>query len=119
MPIPPRPEPEHIYRTSPTSAAKLEPMSSCPAPAAAHLIGCLSTTPQLASFRALCERTVGHRLGTAQDLHAFSVSEPDLFWRALLDWSELPWSGSADTVLVGDDVETARFFPDLRLNYAE
>ena len=54
-----------------------------------------------------------------QDLHAFAVGEPDLFWRVLLDWSELPWSGSADTVLVGDDVETARFFPDLRLNYSE
>jgi acetoacetyl-CoA synthetase len=78
-----------------------------------------SPAPQLAGFRPLCERAAGRPLPTAPDLHAFSVDEPELFWRALLDWSELPWSGSADTVLAGDDVETARFFPDLRLNYAE
>ena len=63
--------------------------------------------------------TSGHPLRTVSDLHAFSIEEPELFWRTLVDWSELPWSGSADTVLVGDDVETAQFFPDLRLNYAE
>jgi acetoacetyl-CoA synthetase len=83
------------------------------------LAGCLSSAPQLAGFRALCQQAAGHALRTASDLHAFSIDEPELFWRALLDWSELPWSGSADTVLIGDDVETARFFPDLRLNYAE
>jgi acetoacetyl-CoA synthetase len=83
------------------------------------LAGCLSTATQLAGFRALCQQAAGHPLRTASDLHAFSIDEPELFWRALLDWSELPWSGSADTVLIGDDVETARFFPDLRLNYAE
>jgi len=75
--------------------------------------------PQQAGFRALCEQTAGHPLRRDADLHAFSIDEPELFWRALLDWSELPWSGSADTVLLGDGVETARFFPDLRLNYAE
>lgn len=83
----------------------------------AHLAG--STVPQQAGFRALCQQSAGHPLRTASDLHAFSIDEPELFWRALVDWSELPWSGSADTVLIGNDVETARFFPDLRLNYAE
>ena len=52
-------------------------------------------------------------------LHEFSVTEAPAFWRAWLEWSGLPWSGSADTVLVGEDVETARFFPDVQLNYAE
>ena len=85
----------------------------------ARLAGRLSTAPQLAGFRALCQQAAGHPLPSASDLHAFSIDEPELFWRALLDWSELPWSGSADTVLIGDDVETARFFPDVRLNYAE
>jgi len=85
----------------------------------AHLAGRLSAAPQLAGFRALCQQAAGHPLRTASDLHAFSIDEPELFWRTLLDWSELPLSGSADTVLVGDDVETARFFPDLRLNYTE
>ena len=75
--------------------------------------------PQLAGFRALCQRAAGHPLPKGSDLHTFSIDEPELFWRALLDWSGLRWSGSAETVLIGDDIETARFFPHLRLNYAE
>ncbi|MGY1639805.1 acetoacetate--CoA ligase [Geodermatophilus sp. SYSU D00703] len=75
--------------------------------------------PQLAEFRARCEEVAGRPLDGPGALHAFSVAEPELFWRTLLDWSELPWSGSADVVRTGDDVETARFFPGVRLNYAE
>src|SRR3954454_16202189 len=74
---------------------------------------------QLAGFRARCEAVAGRSLSAAGALHEFSVERPEQFWRTLLDWSELPWSGSADVVLTGDDVETARFFPDVRLNYAE
>ncbi|MGY1820420.1 acetoacetate--CoA ligase [Geodermatophilus sp. SYSU D00079] len=74
---------------------------------------------QLADFRAVCERLAGRSLTDPADLHAFSVHRAPLFWRAFLDWSGLPWSGSAETVVVGDDVETARFFPEVTLNYAE
>src|SRR4051812_33817836 len=74
---------------------------------------------QWAEFRAVCEQATGRSLADPADLHAFSVREAPLFWRTLLDWTGLPWSGSAETVLVGDEVETARFFPDVRLNYAE
>ncbi|WP_369257946.1 acetoacetate--CoA ligase [Geodermatophilus amargosae] len=74
---------------------------------------------QLTSFRARCEEVTGTALDTPGALHAFSVERPEEFWRTLLDWSGVPWSGSADVVLTGTDVETARFFPDLRLNYAE
>ncbi|MCW2740234.1 MAG: acetoacetyl-CoA synthase [Blastococcus sp.] len=74
---------------------------------------------QLAHFRARCEEVAGVRLDDPGALHAFSVEQPEDFWRTLLTWAELPWSGSADTVLTGYDVETARFFPDVRLNYAE
>ena len=52
-------------------------------------------------------------------LHAFSVEHPENFWRTLLAWAGLPWSGSADAVLHRGRLETARFFPDVRLNYAE
>jgi acetoacetyl-CoA synthetase len=76
-------------------------------------------TPQLAEFRARCAEVAGARLDDPGALHAFSVEHPVEFWRTLLTWSGLPWSGSADVVLSGDDVETARFFPDVRLNYAE
>src|ERR1700722_11146779 len=96
--------------TSPTASDHASP---------GYFAGSLSTAQPQATFRGLCEQVAGHPLRTVSDLHAFSIDEPELFWRALLDWSGMPWSGSADTVLIGDDVETARFFPDLRLNYTE
>ena len=76
--------------------------------------------PQLAEFRALCvARNAGRDLSAPEDLHAFSVEQAEVFWRLLLEWADLPWSGSAETVLAGADVESARFFPDVRLNHAE
>ena len=81
----------------------------------------LDGTPgaQLAGFRARCEALAGRALPTAADLHAWSVSSYREFWRTVLDWADLAWEGSAETVCTGDDVRTARFFPDVRLNYAE
>ncbi|SHF61053.1 acetoacetate--CoA ligase [Geodermatophilus nigrescens] len=75
--------------------------------------------PQLAAFRALLERRTGRDLSAAPELHRLSVDEPDLFWRALLDWSGLAWEGVAEPVRTGADVRTARFFPGVCLNYAE
>ena len=74
---------------------------------------------QLADFRRHCEAVAGVPLDDPAALHAWSVARPREFWRTFLDWAELPWSGSTDVVLTGDDVGTARFFPDVRLNYAE
>lgn len=74
---------------------------------------------QLAEFRGVLERLSGRDLSDPVVLHRFSVESPELFWSSLLEWTGLPWSGSADVVLTGSDVETARFFPDVRLNYAE
>jgi hypothetical protein len=78
----------------------------------------LTRPPQLVGFRAHCGALIGADMAE-QDLHAFSLERPEIFWRAVLEWSGLPGSGSADTVLTGSDVESARFFPDVRLNYAE
>lgn len=49
----------------------------------------------------------------------WAVGEPEAFWGALLRWSGLRWTGSAEPVRVGEAVETARFFPEVRLNYAD
>lgn len=76
-------------------------------------------SPQLADFRARCEELSGRELADPVAMHAFSVEEPELFWGTLLDWTALPWSGSAEPVLTGRHVETARFFPGVSLNYAE
>ena len=76
-------------------------------------------TPQLAEFRRRLEELGGRPLADAGTLHAFSVEHAADFWRELLRWSRLPWSGSDEVVLTDGDVETARFFPGVRLNYAE
>ena len=76
-------------------------------------------TPQLAEFRSRLEELAGRPLADAGTLHAFSVEHAADFWRELLRWSRLPWSGSDEVVLTDGDVETARFFPGVRLNYAE
>src|SRR5688572_26520961 len=74
---------------------------------------------QLSEFREFCARRAGRSLAGAAELHRFSIEQAPVFWRALLEWSELPWEGLDEPALVGDDVETARFFPGVRLNYAE
>ncbi|HLQ37938.1 MAG TPA: acetoacetate--CoA ligase, partial [Planctomycetota bacterium] len=45
--------------------------------------------------------------------------EPRAFWRALLERSGLLYEGALEPVRDGDDVRAARYFPALRLNYAE
>src|SRR5439155_1083351 len=41
------------------------------------------------------------------------------FWGAFLEWSEIEYEGDPSVVCTGDDVEMARFFPDVRLSYTE
>ncbi|MGY1709236.1 acetoacetate--CoA ligase [Geodermatophilus sp. SYSU D00758] len=78
-----------------------------------------TAAPQVAGFRARAETVAGRPLPTPGALHAWSVASPRDFWRTFLDWSGLVWEGSADPVLTDGDVRTARFFPGVRLNYAE
>ena len=76
-------------------------------------------TPQIQSFREECERLSGRSLASPTALHAWSVECYRDFWRTFLHWSGLAWEGPAEEVCTDDDVERARFFPDVRLNYAE
>ncbi|WP_138734704.1 acetoacetate--CoA ligase [Modestobacter excelsi] len=74
---------------------------------------------QLADFRTSVADLTDRDLTAATALHAWSVESSRDFWRGLLRWSELAWEGSADVVCTSDDVESAVFFPGVRLNYAE
>ena len=51
--------------------------------------------------------------------HRWSVENDRLFWALFLEWSGLRFDGSPDPVCDGENVETATFFPNLRLSYAE
>ncbi|SDH06217.1 acetoacetate--CoA ligase [Pseudonocardia oroxyli] len=74
---------------------------------------------QIADFQRLCEARTGRVFADAMEFHRWSVDQSSDFWRALWETVDLPWSGSLDRVRVGDEIETAEFFPDVRLNYAE
>ncbi|HWX47233.1 MAG TPA: acetoacetate--CoA ligase [Roseomonas sp.] len=74
---------------------------------------------QLTAFRQWCATRTGRSLPDDAALDRFSVEEFRSFWRLFLEWSALPWEGAAEPVCVGDACETAHFFPDLHLNYAE
>jgi acetoacetyl-CoA synthetase len=74
---------------------------------------------QLTAF----ERFVTTRSGqTFVDYRAFeewSTNEYRTFWTLFLEWSALTVEGSWEPVSTSGEVETATFFPGLRLSYAE
>jgi acetoacetyl-CoA synthetase len=73
----------------------------------------------MARFVARCEGVVGRSLADYAALQRFATEEARMFWRLLLEHCEIVHGGDASVVLAGDDVQTARFFPDVTLNYAE
>ncbi|MEP6939509.1 MAG: acetoacetate--CoA ligase, partial [Rudaea sp.] len=55
-----------------------------------------------------------------QSLYEFSVRHPEQFWRAVWEFCGIRAGGDFDTVLVdGDKMPGARWFPDVRLNFAQ
>lgn len=74
---------------------------------------------QWSDFVALCSSETGRGFESPQDFHAFSVERFRDFWRLFLEWSDPLRSGDPDPVCTGDGCETATFFPNLRLSYAE
>jgi acetoacetyl-CoA synthetase len=74
---------------------------------------------QLTAFRRHCEVESGRPIPSEEAFHRFSVDEYRLFWRLFVGWSDLLLEGDDRPVCTDDGVELARFFPNLRLNYAE
>ena len=52
-------------------------------------------------------------------LWRWSVEDLPAFWRSVLDVFEVGYDGSPDVVLADDRMPGARWFPDLRLSFAE
>jgi acetoacetyl-CoA synthetase len=78
-----------------------------------------SERSQLADFVRFVTGRTGKRFADYAELHAFSISELDLFWGLLLEWSGAVTSGDALPVCVGVGVEGTRFFPGLHLSWTE
>ncbi|MDX3239676.1 acetoacetate--CoA ligase [Streptomyces sp. ME03-5709C] len=54
-----------------------------------------------------------------QALHAWSVREPETFWRSVAEWFDVRFSSPYDTVLADASMPGATWFPGAALNYAE
>jgi acetoacetyl-CoA synthetase len=78
-----------------------------------------SEKSQLGGFKRLCEAATGRTFQSPTTFHSFSVEDFREFWRLFLEWSAPLHSGEAEPVCTDDRCETATFFPNLRLSYAE
>lgn len=73
----------------------------------------------IARYTGFLRESRGLDLPDPDALWRWSVDDLPAFWRSVLDWFEVAYDGSADVVLADDRMPGARWFPDLRLSYAE
>jgi acetoacetyl-CoA synthetase len=78
-----------------------------------------SEKSQVSAFVGFCESRLRESFETPGDFHDFSVVRFREFWGLFLEWADPPRWGDAEPVCAGDDCETAAFFPNLELSYAE
>ena len=77
------------------------------------------SSSQLTAFIEHCEQATGRAIGTSDELYRLSVEDAERFWAVFVEWSGMLVDGDRLPVLAGEGVEHARFFPGLRLSYAE
>ncbi len=75
------------------------------------------------NLRAFIDRING-RFGLAlsnyDDIHGFSISQPENFWNELWDFCNVVGERRGSRILLdAQEMQGARFFPDAQLNYAE
>ncbi len=79
----------------------------------------IMTTSRLGSYLSWLEQTRGLRFAGYPELWQWSVDHLDSFWRSIWDHFEVMGDGDPGTVLADRTMPGARWFPDVRLNYAE
>ena len=74
----------------------------------------------LTRFMAEAERRWGRKLGDYPALYRWSVDRRDEFWRSVWEFCGVIADEAGETTVVdGDAMPGARFFPEARLNFAE
>jgi acetoacetyl-CoA synthetase len=76
---------------------------------------------QLTQFMTYCADVTGKHFPDYESFYRFSVAEYQRFWSLFASWSGVIYEGLAEpeTACVGTEIESARFFPELRFNYVE
>ncbi|HUS25137.1 MAG TPA: AMP-binding protein [Candidatus Binatia bacterium] len=72
----------------------------------------------LTAFTTFCERRTERRFAQYADFERWAIGHGVDFWTLFVEWSGLRCEGSASPAIAGTGVEHARFFPELKLNYA-
>ncbi|HEX8011278.1 MAG TPA: acetoacetate--CoA ligase [Casimicrobiaceae bacterium] len=75
-----------------------------------------------ANLTAFAARVAAKHAVTLPDytaLYRWSIEQPEAFWREVWDDAQLVGEPGARTLIDGDKMPGARWFPDARLNYAE
>ncbi|WP_028749905.1 acetoacetate--CoA ligase [Rhizobium mesoamericanum] len=71
------------------------------------------------AFMQQCNRDFDLSLASYHDLHAFSVADRERFWTSVWEFCGVKGERGSRTLLDGDTMLGARFFPDATLNFAE
>ena len=71
------------------------------------------------AFRLAACAVAGRELRDYDELHAWSVSEPERFWSLLADHLELPLGGEWQKALSDDPMPGTKWFEGATLNYAQ
>jgi acetoacetyl-CoA synthetase len=79
----------------------------------------VAAASQLTDFARFVERETGLELPDYASLHDFSTGDVDRFWSLFLAWSGANASGERTPVRTGAGFAETRFFPGLRLSWAE
>jgi acetoacetyl-CoA synthetase len=61
----------------------------------------------------------GDPQGSYDALHAWSVREPEAFWRAITEWYDVRFGAPYEAVLADASMPGARWFPGATVNYAQ
>jgi acetoacetyl-CoA synthetase len=73
----------------------------------------------LTAFAARAAQHHGVQLADYTALYAWSIANREAFWRELWDYAGIMGERGARTLVDGDRMPGARWFPDARLNFAE
>jgi len=78
-----------------------------------------ASSTQMGRFAARCSEHTGLDLSQYQDLWRWSVTDLDGFWTQILQYFDVIAEGDRQPVLTGKTMFDTKWFPRLRLNYAE
>jgi acetoacetyl-CoA synthetase len=74
---------------------------------------------QMTAFMRWAEARYGRSFDGYPELHRWSVTELEEFWGGIWEYFDLQADGDPSTVLADRSMPGAKWFPDLRLSYAE